>query len=41
MEKTKNELYQTPTTNVIEVNAKGTILIVSGDAPQYEGPEEF
>ncbi len=37
----KHDLYEAPVTRVIEVRAKGAILVVSGDAPQYEGPEEF
>ena len=30
-----------PTTTVIEVKDEGAILVVSGDAPQYEGPHNF
>ena len=41
MEKAKNELYEAPATRVIEVKAKGAILVVSGDAPQYDGPYDF
>ena len=41
METIKTELYEAPTTDVIVVRAVGVILTVSGDAPQYEGPEEF
>ena len=41
METIKTELYEAPTTDVIVVKAEGAILTVSGDAPQYEGPEEF
>ena len=41
METTKSDLYEAPVTTVIEVKAEGAILVVSGDAPQYEGPEEF
>ena len=41
METIKTELYEAPTTDVIVVKAEGAILVVSGDAPQYEGPEEF
>lgn len=41
METIKHDLYETPTTTVIEVKAEGAILVVSGDAPQYVGPEEF
>ncbi len=41
METIKTELYEAPTTTVIEVKAEGAILVVSGDAPQYDGPEEF
>ena len=41
MEKIKHDLYETPTTTVIEVEPEGAILNVSGDAPQYEGPYEF
>ena len=41
METIKHDLYETPTTTVIEVKAEEGILVVSGDAPQYEGPEEF
>ena len=41
METSKHDLYEAPTTTVIEVKAEGAILVVSGDAPQYEGPEEF
>ena len=37
----KRDLYEAPTTTVVEVKAEGAILVVSGDAPQYEGPEEF
>ena len=38
METTKNNLYEAPVTTVIEVKAEGAILVVSGDAPPYEGP---
>jgi len=41
METIKHEKYEAPTINVIVVKAEGAILTVSGDAPQYEGPEEF
>jgi hypothetical protein len=41
METIKHILYDAPTTTVIEVKAEGAILSVSGDAPQYDGPEEF
>lgn len=41
METIKTELYEAPTTDVIVVKTEGAILVVSGDAPQYEGPEEF
>jgi hypothetical protein len=41
METIEQDLYEAPTTNVIVVKAEGAILTVSGDAPQYEGPEEF
>ena len=41
METTKNDLYEAPVTTVIEVKAEDAILTVSGDAPQYDGPEEF
>ena len=41
METIKHELYDAPTTTVIEVKAEVAILTVSGDAAQYEGPEEF
>ena len=41
METIKQDLYEAPVTTVIEVKAEGSILVVSGDAPQYEGPEEF
>ena len=41
METIKTELYEAPTTTVIEVKAEGAILVVSGDAPQYEGPYDF
>ena len=41
METIKHEKYEAPTTTVIEVKAEGAILVVSGEAPQYEGPEEF
>ena len=41
METIKHDLYETPTTTVIEVKVEEGILVVSGDAPQYEGPEEF
>ena len=41
METIKTELYEAPTTDVIVVKTEGAILGVSGDAPQYEGPEEF
>ena len=41
METIKHDLYEAPTTTVIEVKAKGAILVVSGDAPQYEGPYDF
>lgn len=41
METIKHELYDAPTTTVIEVKAEGAILTVSGDAPQYEGPIGF
>ena len=41
METIKQDLYEAPVATVIEVKAEGAILVVSGDAPQYEGPEEF
>ena len=41
METIKKELYETPTVSVVEVKTKGAILYISGDAPQYEGPNEF
>ncbi len=41
METIKHELYDAPTTTVIEVKAEGAILVVSGDAPQYDGPYNF
>ena len=41
METIQHELYEAPTTDVIVVKTEGAILVVSGDAPQYEGPEEF
>lgn len=41
METIEQDLYEAPTTTVIEVKAEGAILVVSGDAPQYVGPEEF
>ena len=41
METIEQDLYEAPTTTVIEMKAEGAILVVSGDAPQYEGPEEF
>jgi hypothetical protein len=41
METIKHDLYETPTTTVIEVKTEDAILVVSGDAPQYEGPEVF
>ena len=41
METIKHDLYEAPTMTVIEVKTKRAILSVSGDAPQYEGPEEF
>ena len=41
METIKHDLYEAPTTTVIEVKAEGAILVVSGDAPQYEGPIGF
>jgi hypothetical protein len=37
----KKALYETPTVSVVEVKTEGAILNISGDAPQYEGPEEF
>lgn len=37
----KLEKYEAPVTEVIEVKVEGAILTISGDAPQYEGPEEF
>ena len=41
METIEQDLYEAPVANVIVVKAEGAILTVSGDAPQYEGPEEF
>ena len=41
METIKTELYEAPTTTVIVVKAEGAILVVSGDAPQYDGPYDF
>ena len=41
MEPIMHEKYEAPATMVIEVKAQGAILSVSGDAPQYDGPEEF
>ena len=41
MEKIKHDLYEAPVTIVMEVKAEEAILTVSGDAPQYDGPEEF
>ena len=41
METIKRDLYEAPATTVIEVNAEGAILVVSGDAPQYDGPNGF
>ena len=41
METIKHELYDAPTTTVIEIKAEGAILVVSGDAPQYDGPYNF
>ena len=41
METIKHDLYEAPATTVVEVKAEGAILVVSGDAPQYDGPEEF
>ena len=40
METIEQDLYEAPAANVIVVKAEGAILTVSGDAPQYEGPEE-
>ena len=41
METIEQDLYEAPTTTVIEVKAEGAILVVSGDTPQYEGPIGF
>ena len=41
METNKKDSYEAPVMTVIEVKTEGAILVVSGDAPQYEGPEEF
>ncbi len=41
METFQHELYEAPTMTIVELKADGTILTVSGDAPQYVGPEEF
>ncbi len=41
MKTMKLEKYEAPATEVIEVKVEGAILTISGDAPQYEGPEEF
>ena len=41
MEKIKHDLYEAPITTVVEVKAEEAILTVSGDAPQYDGPEDF
>ncbi len=41
METIKHEKYEAPTTTVIEVKAEEALLVVSGDAPQYEGPYDF
>ena len=41
METIKNDLYEAPTTTVLEVKAEGAILVTSGDAPQYDGPYPF
>lgn len=41
METIKHDKYEAPATTVIEVKAKGAILVVSGDAPQYDGPYDF
>ncbi len=41
MEKFKHVLYEAPTMTIVEANAESTILSVSCDAPQYEGPEDF
>jgi hypothetical protein len=41
METIKHDLYEAPVTIVIEVRTEEAILTISGDAPQYEGPEEF
>ncbi len=35
------DLYEAPTSDVIVLKAKGAILVVSGDAPQYDGPYDF
>ena len=41
METIKKAFYEAPTVTVIAVQGKGAILNVSGDAPQYVGPEVF
>ena len=41
MEPIMHEKYEAPAINVIVVKAEDAILTVSGDAPQYDGPEEF
>ena len=41
METIKKRKYEAPTTDVIGVRVEGTILTISGDAPQYRGPYEF
>lgn len=41
MKKKNTEVYEAPTTGVVELKVESRILNVSGDAPQYEGPLSF